>query len=116
MQMHEIILVVTVLVCLVLHLRRVVPSHRASRRLEAAVRQRGDSFVGGMGWQFQMFRNSKAIFCETDTPDIRALKQEFYDRWHHSLKGLPVTVGVALGGFALSALVCWIELFLRRQP
>ena len=116
MRLNEIVLVVTVLVCLILHLRRFIPTNRAARRLESAVRQRGDSFVSGMGWQLQMFRNSKAIFSESDTPEIRALKQEYYDRWHASRKGLPITVGVAFGGWALSVLVDLIEICSRKQP
>src|SRR4026207_2281422 len=41
MQIHEVILVATVIVCFVLHWRFVHPSYRAARRLEAALRQRG---------------------------------------------------------------------------
>jgi hypothetical protein len=115
MQIHEVILVVTVLVGLVLHLRRVIPTHAACRRLEAAVRQRGfDPFVGGIGWQFRMFGNSKAIFCDSDTPEIRALKQDYYDQCHYSLKKHSLTIWVILSGFALSILVCWIELLFKR--
>ena len=113
MQIHEVILVATVIVCFVLHWRFVHPSYRAARRLEAALRQRDDAFVDGIGWQFRMFRNSKDIFSDSDTPEIRALKQEFYDRWHYSFRVLPISLGVAVGGFALSFIVV---LFLRGEP
>ena len=117
MSAPTIVFFAAVLVAFVLHLKRAIPVWFASRRLEAAVRERSlHSFIGERGWQFRMFTDSKAIFSDSDSPEIRALKQEFYDRWHYALKGLPFIVGVAIGGLVLSAAVAWLGFLLGGKP
>jgi hypothetical protein len=97
--------------------KRQIPFWLVSKRLEDAVRQRGlQSFIGEKFWHLKMLIDAKAIFCDSDTPDMRALKQECFDRYQAMMKALPVALAVATGGLVLSALVTWLGYFLKGQP
>jgi hypothetical protein len=117
MDASEIILILTVVVGFVMHLKNVIPSWIVCRRLERAIGQNSpDPIVGTKGWQFLMFINPNVIFNESDSSEVRALKQEFVDTWKSSLRSHSVVIRVILTGFALSIVVHVLGLFLKGKP
>jgi hypothetical protein len=73
--------------------------------LEKAVRDNGgDPIVGKFGWQFKMFTDANIILNESDTPEIRALKVEFIDKWKASFRSHRLIIWMFFVGIVLSAI------------
>ena len=106
MNPSDLIFILTLFVGAFLHLKNLAPVFRSSQRLEKAVRAIGsDPIVGGMGWQFIMFRDPNAILNKSDTETMRALKNDFIAKWKSSIKSHRITACVVCVGFALGLIV-----------
>jgi hypothetical protein len=110
----EIVLLSTVVVVFALHIKNIIPSWRASRRLEKAIGSNSlDPIVGKKGWQFLIAINPDLILNASDPPEIRALKQEFVDKVKNSRRSHRLVILVALLGLVLGGIVQFLSSLLK---
>jgi len=61
----------------------------------------------------RLLRDPAAIFSATDTPSVRALKQEVLDRRADTGRAFPKLLGIMIGGLIISAVVGVIDYAIR---
>jgi hypothetical protein len=106
MELSQIIFFLTVAISAFLVIRNGTPSWRAGRELERYCRENHiESIVNQPGWQLLMIKNPNLIFSEADSFDLRALKQDWFDKWNKSRRGHTKVVWFAFAGLAASILV-----------
>ena len=98
-----------------IHLTRQVPFYRAISLLQAALKQQGANWSYWSDIRLRLrFRNDpNTIFSETDTPEIRALKQSVIDRRAAILRSLPLMLYTLVCGFGLTVVAMLIQMSLR---
>jgi hypothetical protein len=100
------------------HLRYQVPFYRAISRLAAELSRRGIEWSYWHDWRMRLrfHSDSNAIFCETDTPEIRTMKQEVVERRNAIFASLPVLLKIAVIGFVLMLAAGLGEALLKGKP
>jgi len=107
MNLSEIALIVTVIICIVYHLKNALPSWRSCRRMERAIREKGsDPIVGKLGWQLLMLKDPNIILNESDLPEIKSCKSDFINKWKTSMRSHRITIKIALVGLFVSIVLC----------
>src|SRR5512135_1527168 len=104
-----------VLAAFAMHLRTQIPLMRAISNLNKQVKSEGSTWCYWDDWQLRvrLLRDPAAIFAETDTPTVRALKQEVLERRTEIIKGWPILLGIMLGGFILAIVAAVIDFAIR---
>ena len=102
---------------LCVHMRYQIPFYRAVSRLQAALRQRGIewSYWRDLQLQLRFHSDANAIYSETDTAEIRAIKQDVVERRRAIFASLPRLLRIALVGFAFTIIAGIVEVVLKGK-
>ncbi len=100
-----------------LHIKHQIPLQRAKRKLDKALQQ--NSFGARVRNRITMVRtlwDANAILSESDTPDIRLLKEAFVSQVKIAGKGFRKVVGVFIVGIAPSVVAAIVENIFKGKP
>jgi hypothetical protein len=104
-------------VLLRVHLRYQIPLFRAISQLNNASRREGStwSYWYDLQARLRLFRDPAALFRDSDSPTIRALKQEVAARHRAAMQAAPKMFAILLGGFVLIAISGILEIIIRGK-
>jgi hypothetical protein len=110
-----VVFALTGIVLLRVHQHCQIPLFRAISLLNNASQREGStwSYWYDLRARLRLVRNPTALFRETDSPTVRALKQEVAARHRAALQALPKMVAILLGGFVLCVISAILELIIR---
>src|SRR5436309_892122 len=99
MSAPDIVFLLMVLLTFTIHLRMQIPMMRAISRLNKQVKSDGVTgrYWNDWGLRARLLHDPGAIFSATDTPAVRALKQEVLDRRAESVAAFPKLLGIMVG-------------------
>src|SRR2546422_3955747 len=93
------------------HLSYQVPFYRAVSKLRAGLKQHGIDWSYWRDWRLRVrfHSDATAIFSDSDTPDIRSLKEEVVQRRDAIFKSLQLMIKIMLIGMGLSVVAGLIQ-------
>ena len=107
----------TVAAVLSVHLRCQIPFYRAISCLEAELKRQGIEWSYWRDWRLRLRFHSEpgAIYGDTDTTEIRTLKQNVVERRWAIVASFPRMLRIMLIGFALTIVAGIVEAALKGK-
>lgn len=105
-----VVFFLSVVIAAILHVRSQIPLRRAERRLGRALNRKGVRyFAQDRILKLRMLRDPRSLFDQSDTPEIRLLKEQVIIQWRAARECFPKVLIVMLLGVGLSAVVVVVQ-------
>jgi hypothetical protein len=111
------VFLLTAAVVFCVHLSYQIPFYRAVSRLAAKLKQHGIQWSYWSDWRLQQRFHSDpgAIYCDTDTAEIRTIKREVVERRQAIFASLKLMLKILGIGFALTIVAGIVEVMLKGK-
>ena len=111
------VFLLTAAAVLCMHLSYQLPFYRAISRLETALRRQGIqwSYWRDLRLRLRFHSDPSAIYSETDTAEIRTMKDDVVERRKAIFASLPKLIRIAVIGLGLTAVGGLVELALKKK-
>ena len=117
MDAPSLVCLLTAVIAVLVHIKYQVPVWRAKRRLDRALGQKGlKARMRDTAMAWRMIRNPNVIFSESDTPELRALKQAYVDEVKAAQPSGWKIMRIILVGFGMSVIAAVVESIIKGKP